>query len=266
MGLVSTPIAVLELNLKFNELSLLETFVGRLLYSKALLITVLSPCDRDALLNLFRCRDSRVCVLNQWAQPGAFHETKTGRVEAVLNAVGPVYAIAPGRSSRNHDELLGALALVPEARVIIVGRPNATIPEAVRPRVWVIPELDFGEYIYLTRRARFCIIPLLPVQHTCGIRVWFQSNAMGIPVTITLTDSTAHYAGAGAVALFYRSGEVEALAGHLAKLWNDDAARDSLSAQSKAALLSGFSVEAYHSKTLNMVRELLRCVESGKMC
>ena len=259
IGLINAPIVVLELNVKFQELSLLAAYLAPLLYSKAHVVTVLSPSDRDAMLALPGWRNTHVCVLNQWAQLGAFQEAKTGRVMAILEKAGPKYAIAPGRSSRNFDELFHALPLVPEARVIIVGHLRSPIPKEVRSQVLAIAELGFHEYIYLLRRARLSLIPLFPVQHTCGIRVWFQSNALGIPVIITLTEPILHYSRCGALALFYRSGEAKALGEHLARLWNDDALHDSLSTRSLAALESGFGVEAYHTRVVELAGAVLRC-------
>lgn len=258
MGVIRTPVAVLELNLKFNEMSRLERYLTPLLFSKAFVVTVLSPSDRDALLALPGWRHTPVCVLNQWAQIGTFEEVMSDRVKAILEKVGPQYAIAPGRSSRNFDELFRAMAVVPEARLVIVGRLELPIPEEVRSRVLAVEELDFHEYVYLLRRARLCLIPLLPVQHTCGIRVWFQSNAMGIPVIVTLTEPTGYYSKCGALALFYRSGDVRALGDHLERLWKDDAVRDSLATRSKVALEAGFGAAAYHSKVVELAGAVFR--------
>lgn len=258
LGLIPGAVVVLELNLKEESLRSWKRWVGRWIYSKAETIGVLAPSDRD-LLRQKLCLDAgRIIVLEQWAQPDRFAEQEPQLPALRSIADSHPFAIAAGRSSRNYDELFQAAASLPDVRLVIAGCNPELVPAALSGRVHGVNSLPFEQYIWLLRRARFNVISLLPVRHTCGLRVWFQSLAVGTPVIISATEACAYYAGKGAAACLYPPGDAAQLARQMHLLWTDESARDQLVAAGRSAVARQFGAETYHDRILTLVGEKLK--------
>jgi glycosyltransferase involved in cell wall biosynthesis len=255
MRTIRRPIVVLELNLKWSDSSFCEKYLARLSYRRVALLTVLAPSDRNLLVHEARINDKKVKVLDQWAQPDRFAEVRSARIQSILSEIGPDYIISAGRSSRNIEDLFKALLWLPQVRTIIVGEAQECVPEQLRKRVKAISSLRLDEYIYLLRRAKACVIPLQQVDHTCGIRVWFQSVAVGTPVVITATKSVKYYASKALLAHLYEPGDTKALSDHIASLMLNNEARVDFITQTKNSLVSLFSPEKYDNDLASLLSQ-----------
>jgi glycosyltransferase involved in cell wall biosynthesis len=256
---IKRPIVVLELNLKWSEGSLLEKYLARLIYRKVTLLTVLAPSDRNLLIREARINGEKVKVLDQWAQPDRFAEVCSPRIQSILSEIGSDYIISAGRSSRKIEDLFEALLWLPKLRAIIIGEAPECVPEPLRDRVKAIPALQLDEYIYLLRRAKACIIPLQQVDHTCGIRVWFQSVTVGTPVVITATKSVKYYASKALLAHLYEPGDTRTLSDHIARLMLSNEARADFIVQARNSLLSLFSPEKYDNDLASLLSKISFC-------
>lgn len=261
MRAIKRPVIVLELNLKWSISSFWERYLARLLYRRAAVLTVLAPSDRDLLIREARISDEKVKVLDQWAQPDRFAETCSPRVQSILDKIGPDYIISAGRSSRKIEDLFEALLRLSQVRAIIIGEAEECVPDALRERVKAIPSLRLDEYIYLLRRAKACVIALQQVDHTCGIRVWFQSVAVGTPVIITATKQVKYYASKALLAYLYELGDTSTLSNHIASLILNNEMRLDFIMQAKNSLLNLFSAEEYDN---NLVELLSKVDLSGR--
>jgi glycosyltransferase involved in cell wall biosynthesis len=191
---------------------------------------------------------NRVAVVEQWAQPDRFMDQEPTGLPWAPNPLPAKFGLAAGRSSRNFNELFQAAAVLPDVSLLLVGCDPRCIPTSLAGRVHGVGTMPFENYIWLLRRARFSLVPLRPVTHTCGLRVWLQSLAVGTPVIITEIESAAHYFKIGTPARLYPPGDIAQLSEHMRVLWSDDTACRQISDAGRCMINGRLSPEFYQER------------------
>jgi glycosyltransferase involved in cell wall biosynthesis len=248
LRLLRSRVVVLELNIKEESLGWWNTLIGKWVYREADLVTVLAPCDQSLLATRLALAGNRVAVVEQWAQPDRFTDQEPTGLPWAPDRLPAKFGLAAGRSSRNFDELFQAAAMLPDVSLLLVGCDPRCIPASLAGRVHGVGTMPFENYIWLLRRARFSLIPLRPVAHTCGLRVWLQSLAVGTPVIVTGIESVAHYFKIGTPARLYPPGDIAQLSEHMRVLWSDDAACRQMSDAGRRMINGRLSPEFFHER------------------
>ena len=184
-------------------------------------------------------------MIHQWVQPGPFPEQQTPRVRAAVEAFEGSFVAAVGHSSRDYGNLFAALQQASGVRCVVVGCKPDKVPPQLKDRVTAFEELRFEEYVWIVRRACTSVISLRHTEHTSGLRVWWQSIAMGTPVLITATPSIQEYINQWGLALPHMPGDSTELASQLATAWARSGVRRSGADFSLPTLPMELGPEAY---------------------
>jgi glycosyltransferase involved in cell wall biosynthesis len=176
----------------------------------------------------------RVYVLPNGVEPECFVERPTRRVVSELLFVGQWL---PAKGVRYLVEAFSALAVSRDVRLSCVGTgaPAAVVlaafPEAVRPRVRVVPSVDrAGLYAALTAADLF-VFPSLSEGFSKAL---LEAMAAGLPVVATPVGAGADLLRDGENALVVPSSDAPALAHAVGRYMDDDGLAARLGAGARA--------------------------------
>jgi glycosyltransferase involved in cell wall biosynthesis len=150
------------------------------------------------------------------------------------------YALALGTSQRDYRLLINAVSDLSVRLKVVAPRTNVSThgaqmgSECLPPNVERIDRsVDRTEWNTLIAQSRLVVIPILPgVLQPAGISVYLEAMMLGKPVVITRGTSTDGILN-DSLALLVPPGDIDALRGAIARLWNDSALRAMLSDNGK---------------------------------
>lgn len=185
-----------------------------------------------------------------------FGTTVTGRERAMAEyAAGPQGGaiVTAGRSGRDYRTLALAVDGLPCELRILCDTAAAVVPLDPSDQVTVVRDCFGQSYIDTLASAQIVVVPLAVDDVSAGQMVLLQAAALGKPIVVTRTATTAEYATDDEDALFVALGDVTQMRDAVRRLLEDPGLRRRLGANAALRFEREHSTEAYVHKLVAAV-------------